>query len=145
MTTRLASLAAPALLAVVAACAHERDAFQTTTITSGTAPEGVRVTNVPNERDPADRLAGELCQREATCGRIEANRTDEARLLGTQNCVTQSTPRARQVLGSWSCSPAANRAGFEECLAAVRSETCETSLRRVDVLPACRGEAVCAD
>jgi hypothetical protein len=143
-TPRLAFLTLPALLVtVVAGCAHE--AVQTTTLTSGTAPAGVRVTNVRDESDPAERLAGELCQREATCGRIEANGSDEAKLLGTQNCVTRATPRARQALGGRSCSASASRSALEGCLAAIRSESCDTALASLDVLPACRGDAVCAD
>lgn len=133
----------PVLL--VAACAHDRERASTTAVTSGTTA-GVRVTNVPvGDYDPGHRLAGELCRREATCGRIESSRSDEAKLLGEQNCVTVNAPRMRSTIQSWGCSPATHRAMFEECLAAVRSERCETSLDRPDILPACRANAVCAE
>jgi hypothetical protein len=133
-----------ALLAVVSACFHNRGEAGTTTVTSGT-PQGVRVTNVTvGDYDPADRLAGELCRREATCGRIDANQSDEAKLLGEQNCVTVNAPRMRAAMERWSCAPMSRRASFEECLAAVRSERCETSIDRPDILPACRSNAVCA-
>jgi hypothetical protein len=132
-------------LCLVAACAHDRDRTGTTTVTSGT-PEGVRVTNVTiGDYDPADRLAGELCRREATCGRIDGSQSDEAKLLGEQNCVTVNAPRMRAAMQRWSCSPAANRARFEDCLAAVRSERCETRIDGPDILPACRSNAVCAE
>lgn len=135
--------AVASFLVVLAACAHDRDRASTTTVTSGT-PEGVRVTNVTiGDFDPADRLAGELCRRDATCGRILEG-SDEARLLGEQNCVTQRTPSVRAMLGGWSCSPATYRARFEECLAAVRSERCETRLDTVEALPSCRRDVVCA-
>lgn len=134
-----------AALSLVAACAHDRDRASTTTVTSG-APEGVRVTNVTvGDYDPADRLAGELCRREATCGRIDARATDEAKLLGEQNCVTSNAPRMRAAMERWSCSATAQRAGFESCLAAIRGERCETRIETPDILPACRGNAVCAD
>jgi hypothetical protein len=139
--TAIASLA----LLLVTACAHDRDRSETTTITSG-SPGGVRVTNVTiGEFDPAERLAGELCQREATCGRIEGSGTDEAKLLGEQNCVTTKTPGLRQRLRAWPCSPAASGGRFEECLAAVRSERCEARLDSLEALPACRANAVCAE
>lgn len=126
------------------ACAHDRDRASTTTVTSGT-PEGVRVTNVTiGDSDPAERLAGELCRREATCGRIESSQSDEAKLLGEQNCVTVNAPRMRAAMQKWSCSATTARASFEQCLAAVRSERCETSIQGPDSLPACRSSAVCA-
>lgn len=140
---RTLTIAGSVLALLVAACAHDRDRAGTTRITSG-SPEGVRVTNVTiGDFDPADRLAGELCRREATCGRMQGPDSDEARLLGEQNCVTQRTPSARAMLGGWPCSPATNRGRFEECLAAVRSERCETRLDTVETLPTCRRDVVC--
>lgn len=130
---------------LVAGCAHDQERASTTTVTSG-APAGVRVTNVTvGDADPADRLAGELCQREATCGRIDARTTDEAKLLGEQNCVTVNAPRMRSAMERWSCSASTRRASFDACLAAIRSERCETRIESPDILPACRGNAVCAD
>lgn len=130
---------------LLAACAHDRGRASSTTVTSGT-PEGVRVTNVTvGDYDPADRLAGELCRREATCGRIDTRQSDEAKLLGEQNCVTVNAPRMRAAMERWSCNAMTRRAGFEECLAAVRSERCETSIETPDILPACRANAVCAE
>ena len=129
------------------ACAHESDRAGTTTVTSASSrTDGVRVTNVSAaDYDPAERLAGELCRREATCGRIEARSSDEAKLLGEQNCVTSETPRIRKVMNEWPCSQIAlpRSARFEECLAAVRSDRCETNLSSPDTLAACRGKAVC--
>ena len=124
-------------------CAHDYDRPQTTT-TTGATPEGVRVTNVrTDDYDPAAALAGELCRREAACGRLGEGASDEAKLLGEQNCVTERRGRIREVMRGWSCSPAAERARFEECLAAVRSERCETNLARPDTLPLCRANTVC--
>ena len=139
---RTVTSAASVLVLLVVACAHDNDRAGATTVTSGST-EGVRVTNVTiGDFDPADRLAGELCRRDAACGRMQG--TDEAKLLGEQNCVTQRAPSMRTMLSGWSCSPATYRARFEECLAAVRSERCETKLDTVEALPACRRDAVCA-
>jgi hypothetical protein len=130
---------------VLGACAHESERAGSTTVTSGT-PEGVRVTNVTiGDYDPAERLAGELCRRAATCGRSEGPRSDEARLLGEQNCVTLNASQTRATVDSWRCNATTYRAGFEDCLAAVRSEPCETRLDRADTLPACRANAVCVE
>jgi hypothetical protein len=133
------------VLGLLGACAHDRDRAGSTTVTSGT-PEGVRVTNVTvGDYDPADRLAGELCRREATCGRIDARASDEAKLLGEQNCVTMNAPRMRTAMQRWTCSATMHRATFDDCLAAVRSEACETRIETPDILPACRSNAVCAN
>ena len=127
------------------ACAHDHDRAGSTTVTSGT-PEGVRVTSVTvGDYDAADRFAGELCRREATCGRIDANQSDEAKLLGEQNCVTMQAPRMRAAMERWSCSATTARARFDDCLAAVRSERCETRIDGPDILPACRSSAVCGE
>ena len=132
------------LLALATACAHDPDRASSTTVTSGT-PGGVRVTNVTiGDDDPADRLAGELCRREATCGRIDVRASDEAKLLGEQNCVTVNRDRHRATVDGWGCAASGRTAGFETCLAAIRSERCETSIDRPDILPACRREMVCA-
>jgi len=129
----------------LAACAHGGDRQGTTTVTSGDAPTGVRVTNVTvGDVDPAERLAGELCRREATCGRIEARGSDEAKLLGEQNCVTVETPRARAAIGTWGCNTTGRDARFEGCLAAIRSERCDTRLSSPDTLPLCRANTICA-
>lgn len=132
-----------AILAVVAACAHSRDqsSYSTTTITSGT-PQGVRVTNVrENEPDPSLALADEVCRREATCNRIG---TAGARYTTEEACMADLGVRLPAQVASWNCEPAAARARFEECLASIRSERCETNLvARIDRLPLCRPNAVC--
>lgn len=141
----VSSVSVIACLVLATACAHDGDRAGATTVTSGST-EGVRVTNVTvGDYDPADRLAGELCQREATCGRTQGARSDEAKLLGEQNCVTMNAPRMRGSIDGWGCNAMTHRAHFEECLAAIRSAACETSLEQPDILPACRGNAVCAD
>jgi hypothetical protein len=132
------------VLAVVAACARSRGpsaATSTTTITGGT-PMGVRVTNVEESQpDPGLALADELCRREAACNHIGAAggryRTEEA-------CAADLGARLPAQIASWNCSPAAERARFEECLAAIRSERCDTDLvSGTDRLPLCRATAVC--
>jgi hypothetical protein len=133
-------------LVLLASCAHDHDdRASTTTIRSG-SPGGVRVTNVTiGDFDPAERLAAELCKREATCGRIEARGTDEAKLLGEQNCIGAATPRVGVELRGWSCSPSLHRDRFEDCQAAIRSERCSTRGLALATLPACREEAICGE
>jgi hypothetical protein len=135
-------------LALASACAKDDGRAQTTVVTSGTTGAGVRVTNVqqPQDVEPSERLAGELCMHDAACNRIPSSGTDEARLLATQACVTERTPAAREFLSGWNCSPAASRALFEECLAAIRSERCDAALDRgLDRLDRCRRNAACPE
>jgi hypothetical protein len=128
-------------IVVVAGCAHESDRAQTTTLTSGT--EAVQVTSA-TIGDPADRLAAEICRHEATCGRIESGSSDVAD-VGEQLCVGNTTPRMRATIDGWDCPGMVHRAGFERCLAAIRSERCATRLDAPDVLPACRKGAACQE
>lgn len=130
-------------VALAGACAKDDGRAQTTVVTSGTATGGVRVTNV--DVDPAERLAGELCMHDAACNRIPSSGTDEARLLAEQACVTERTSASRRFLSGWNCSPAAGRARFEECLAAIRSERCETMLTDPGRLDLCRGNIACPE
>ena len=88
----------------------------------------------------AMRLADEICAREAACSHIGEGadyRTQEA-------CMADQGSKAPAQLTSWSCVPPQTSAGFEQCLAAVRGERCETRLQRIDRLQACRSTAVCA-
>src|SRR4051812_23725175 len=103
-------LAAGVCAVALAACAKDDGRAQTTTITSGTTAGGIRVTNVREERAPAERLAGELCKHEVTCNRVANSGTDEARLLAEQACVTERTGLSQRFLSGWNCSPAASRA-----------------------------------
>ena len=135
------ALVAPgtALLVLLAsACAHDNGA-STTTVTGG-SPEGVRVTNVTATDEPAIRLADELCAHEAACNHIR----DDGRYGSEKACMADQGASALAQLARWGCAPTRTHAGFEECLAAVRSERCEASLPRLDGLSACRSAAVCA-
>jgi hypothetical protein len=61
------------------------------------------------------RMAAELCEREARCGRLR----------DTSGCADAKRPRVRAELDQWRCSPAASRARAKECLAAIGEESCE--------------------
>jgi hypothetical protein len=122
-----------AALLLGTACARQ---VGTATVTSAPTP-AVRA------QTPADtvalRLADELCGREAACNDVGPGaryRTEEA-------CMSDQGSRAPAQLTSWSCTPSQTQAGFEECLAAIRSERCETQLTRLEQLTACRSAAVC--
>ena len=132
------------VVALTAACVHhERPTTSTTTVTSG-EPSGVRVTNVRTQTQAYPEaglvLADELCRRESACNQIGpggTHRTEEA-------CMVDLGTRAPALLASWRCSPAAARARFEECLAQIRSERCETDLSSgVSELPQCRPNVMC--
>jgi hypothetical protein len=126
------------LLAAAAACGRETQG--TTTVTSGST-SGVRVTGarVGND-DAAMRLADELCNRASACNRIG----DGAPWRTLEACMADEYTRTPAQVGRWTCTPFGAHVGFEECLVAVRSERCDTDLRRADALPECRNARVCA-
>jgi hypothetical protein len=137
-------LAAPLLVAIagggvlVAGCAHATDGSGTTTVTSGTTSR-VRGTGTTEKDQAAMRLADEICAREAACGAIR----DGARYSTEEACMADQFASAPAQIARWSCTPTQTQAGFEECLAAIRGERCETPLPRVDRLVACRSASIC--
>jgi hypothetical protein len=100
-------------------------------------------TTTAAEQTPADaaalRLADEICGREAACNNIG----ETARYRTEEACMSDQGARAPAQLKAWSCTPTQTQAGFEQCLAAIRSERCETALTRLDKLDACRSTEVC--
>ena len=92
---------------------------------------------------PADaaalRLADEMCAREAACNRVG----DGARYRTEEACLSDQSARAPAQLSRWTCTPVATQPGFEECLAAIRGERCETSLTRLDQINPCTSGPVC--
>lgn len=136
--TKTLTLGAVALLAI--ACAHsQKDRSSTTTVTSGST-QGVKVTAARSERhQTATRLADELCARAAACSQIG----EGARYHTEEACMVDQGAKAPAQISSWSCTPGQTQAGFEECLASIRSERCETDLPRIDRLVACRTTQVC--
>ena len=132
------ALAGLSVAALAVGCAHGTEAAGTATLTSG-ATSGVKVTGASSTDQAAMRLADEICARETACGAIGDGakyRTDEA-------CMADQGASAPVQLSRWSCTPTQTQAGFEECLAAIRGEQCETPLPRVDRLIACRSASVC--
>ena len=119
-------------------CAHQSETSGTTTVTSG-ATSGVRVTGTSDKDQASMRLADEICARQAACGGIG----EGARYRTEEACMADQGASAPAQIARWSCTPTQTQAGFEECLAAIRSERCETPLPRVDRLAACRSASVC--
>lgn len=141
-STSILALTLVSTAVITAGCAHSRpggDSSSTTTVTSGST-SGVRVTGARVEQDDAaNRLADQLCSRAAACNAIGPDarwRTEEA-------CMADQSVRASGQLSQWTCTPSQTQAGFEGCLAAIRSEKCETDLVRAERLVACRSVAVC--
>lgn len=133
---------AAAVIALAAGCARQLDTTGTTTITSGT-PGGARVTSArPGDDRVALRIADEMCRREAACNTIGDG--SGMRYRSEEACMADHGAMAPEVVGRWTCRPDDGSATFEECLASIRSERCETRLDRADRLRACRGAAVCA-
>lgn len=103
----------------VAGCGSrgESEATSTTTMTSARAQA--------DDRSFEDRIATAICVHEVECGRGQP-----------ASCVDQSRDRTRRELGAWTCDPAAARAAAEQCLAAIRAESCSVDLLvRTNVCP----------
>lgn len=132
------ALAGLFVAALAASCAHGTETAGTATVTSG-ATSGVKVTGASPRDQAAMRLADEICARETACGAIG----DGARYRTEEACMADQGSSAPVQLSRWSCTPTPTKAGFEECLAAIRGERCETPLPRVDRLVACRSASVC--
>ena len=131
--TRTQLTVACAVVLLTSACAHESGPG-TTTVTGGS------LATARSSDEPAMRLADEICGREAACNHIGAG----ARYRSEEACMAAQGATAPTQIARWGCVPTRTQAGFEECLAAVRSERCETPLPRVDALAACRSAPVCA-
>jgi hypothetical protein len=116
----------------------------TTTIRSGT-PEGVRVTNAEADGafDAPARLAGAVCSHERDCANRRGQLDTEALRQREAACVDEIRPTAELSLQALGCSPAVARAGYEECLAALRSDGCAATAGYPEILPACRPSAIC--
>ena len=148
--TQLALAVAATTLALAAGCQRNGEAAGTTTIRSGT-PDGVRVTSAPDPASTtksraAGRLAAAVCEHDRRCGATEsADTSAEAGLLGEAVCVAELEPRARQNVEAWRCSPAVARAGFEDCVAAIKAESrcSEIALTEASEIPACRPSEIC--
>ena len=132
------ALAGLLVAALVVGCAHGNESAGTSTVTSG-ATSGVKVTSVSSTDEAGLRLADEICARAKACGAIG----DGARYRTEEACMADQGASAPLQLSRWSCTPTQTQAGFEECLAAIRGEQCETPLPRVDRLIACRSASVC--
>ncbi|MBX3185562.1 MAG: hypothetical protein KF819_01050 [Labilithrix sp.] len=125
--------------ALLAGCARPSEMPTGTATVTGGTPEGVRVTNVPD--DPiALRIADEMCRRSEACGDIGRG----GGYTTIEACMSDQGALAPGQVSRWSCAPSLTQASFEACLVAIRSERCDTPLARADRLRACRDEAVCA-
>lgn len=132
------------LLAVVslfsAACSHNDASSGVTTLSSGT-PNGIRVTDTgPAFAEPASRLSQELCSREAECNRIGK---DGSLYASEATCQANLDGPVRTEMTTWRCTPASKDLHFEDCLAAIRSAHCETSLDHLNRLTACQSASLC--
>jgi len=93
------------------------EATSTTTVTSSRA--------LADDRSFEDRIATAVCVHEVECGRGQP-----------ASCIDAARSRAARELGSWTCDEAEARASAEQCLAAVRGESCSVDLNaRLNICP----------
>lgn len=128
-------------LLALGACKHDDGtAVGTATIHSGT-PTGPKVTNLRGDEraEMGDALARAFCTHERECSVGEP----EARLSNEERCFNDSRGGTRASLEQWPCEPAAARAGFDRCLAAIREASCTARIGENAQIPSCRAEAIC--
>lgn len=138
---------------LIAACKHDDgSAAGIATIHSGT-PEGMRVTNLPDvpetaapEMGPAavrnemgDRLARAQCSHDRSCGLGDA----ETLLVAEDACFNDARFGYRASIDQWPCRPAMARAGFDECIAAIREADCSARRGEGAQIRACQASEIC--
>ena len=119
---------------ILAACAHDDGRTSTATLTSAAPP---LETQSPYDVHPEQKLAGDICLREAECNAPGWKNGDD--------CVRGLAPRIKAELSGWQCDPASTRARYKDCLATVHAEPCSTIQdieMRVNI---CRANSACAD
>jgi hypothetical protein len=108
--------------AIAGACAmacgyRGSEATSTTALTAARAQA--------DERSFEDRIGTAVCVHEVECGRGQP-----------ASCIDAARDRTARELNSWTCDEASARASAEQCLAAIRSESCSVDLNaRVNVCP----------
>ncbi len=136
--SRITALCLTAFAVLGTACARQTGS-STTTVSSGST-SGARVTSARLDADQASlRVADEICNRQVACGEVG----DGASYHTVEACMADQATLTPAQLTRWSCKPSATEPSFETCLAAIRSEHCETKLSTIDALVACRSNAVC--
>lgn len=124
-------------IAIAAACSAAcggrggSEATSTATLTSASVARD-------DARPLDERLASAVCEHEVECGRPQA---------GT--CIENTQSRVNSELSSWDCDPAARRASTEQCLSALRAESCNVDLvLRSNICPlsvACRNASTSSE
>jgi hypothetical protein len=134
------------IAATLGGCAKQQPAEYGTTRISSATPSGPMVTNVRAEdADSADQLAAAICRHESRCIHRGTRSAAETPARGGAACVAEVRPSAVLNLDALDCSPAEARAGLKECLAALASDDCSSTLSSDPVLvPACRPTMICA-
>jgi hypothetical protein len=123
------------LLLGVAACRHD-ESISTTTIRSG-APEGARVTNLPDP--PAERLARAHCIHERECARAAGLVRPDALAMSEASCRVAVRDHAERSAQSMTCLASE---GFERCLDSIESAACGSEAFASDL---CRTSVMCRE
>lgn len=151
MLTRAAlAMLYPATLVTLGACKHDDGrAVGTAEIHSGST-NGVRVTGANVDRPEAletnvtaERLATALCRHDITCHDATFQLSTEVLSEREASCISELREPAKMNIDRWECEPAAQRAGFKDCLAAIANESCSSRLLGDGLVAACRPAEIC--
>ena len=85
------------------------------------------------------RIAAARCDREASCNRIGENGNYDTE----SECTADQSRAERAAIGAKVCPEAVDREKLNACLAAIRTEDCQSSLEDVEQMTVCRSHALC--
>jgi hypothetical protein len=134
---RRIAIGSASLALVAVACAHSGGEAGTATLTSARLDPGLDP--APLEIRPDMRLATAVCDRESSCNLVGQGAIHDS----MRDCIGRVSGRARAQLDAWTCSPAASRARYEECLASIAEEPCTTIVDRAERVQVCQPTTEC--
>jgi hypothetical protein len=122
------SAASAALLAVVA-CKNDRPASTTSTTSAG----------VMSTDDAVAHLTARRCDHEIDCKNVGAGRRYDDR----GGCEREITHELQAELGRTACSYGVREDRVQECMTAIRGESCATAMDTMSTIATCRTSALC--
>jgi hypothetical protein len=114
----------------VAAGKDAQDISGTTTITQAA---------FTTKESAVDRITAARCAREVTCSNIGSDK----HFTTSDRCVTEVKQRLDQDLGPNDCPDGIDGKQVDECLDAIRNESCSNPLSTVQRLAQCRTASLC--
>ena len=111
---------------------HDKDKSGTTTIT------GANVASTSNEA-AVSRIVSSRCAREASCNNVGPDK----RFVSQDVCTGKVKADMKNDLNSSDCPYGVDAKELDECLEAIRTESCNNPIETISRLAACRTSDLC--